>query len=86
MGVSQVVDPVLGAQVGHAWLLEQIAEHGSEKDRKLLEELEPLQVTQRYFELLEAPVGKHLVIFEASAHTPFLREAQLFNQDLVRVK
>jgi pimeloyl-ACP methyl ester carboxylesterase len=46
----------------------------------------PLQVTQHYFELLEAPEGKKLVIFEQSAHTPFMAEAEKFNRELISVK
>lgn len=46
----------------------------------------PASLTGQYFDLLEAPSGKQLVIFKASAHTPFLREAETFNQVLGRVK
>lgn len=46
----------------------------------------PLQVTRRYFERLEAPMGKHLVAFDQSAHTPFMGEPEKFNQELVKVK
>jgi pimeloyl-ACP methyl ester carboxylesterase len=46
----------------------------------------PASLTQQYFNLLEAPRGKHLVIFESSAHTPFLGEAEKFNEVLVGIK
>ena len=46
----------------------------------------PLQVTQRYFERLDAPMGKHLVVFDQSAHTPLMGEPEKFNQELVGVK
>lgn len=46
----------------------------------------PLSVLQDYFEKLEAPRGKELVVFEQSAHTPFLGEPERFVQELVRVK
>jgi pimeloyl-ACP methyl ester carboxylesterase len=46
----------------------------------------PLQVTREYFEQLDAPKGKQLVVFEQSAHTPFMGEPQKFSQELVRVK
>ncbi|MFU8773477.1 MAG: alpha/beta hydrolase [Anaerolineales bacterium] len=46
----------------------------------------PLQLVEEYYQILEAPLGKQLVIFEESAHTPFMGEAQKFNQELVRVK
>jgi pimeloyl-ACP methyl ester carboxylesterase len=43
-------------------------------------------VTRAYFDALEAPAGKTLVVFENSAHTPFMAEAQKFNQELLRLK
>jgi pimeloyl-ACP methyl ester carboxylesterase len=46
----------------------------------------PLQETQRYFEMHDAPMGKHLVMFDRSAHTPFMNEPEKFNQELVSVK
>ena len=46
----------------------------------------PLVLVETYFEILDAPRGKHMVVFEASAHTPFLAEAEKFNQELIRVK
>ncbi|MBE0410012.1 MAG: alpha/beta hydrolase [Anaerolineales bacterium] len=46
----------------------------------------PLQLVEEYYQILEAPLGKQLVIFEESAHTPFMGEAQKLNQELVRVK
>ena len=46
----------------------------------------PLQETRRYFEKLDAPMGKHLVIFDRSAHTPFMNEPEKFNQELVSIK
>ena len=35
---------------------------------------------------LEAAQGKELVVFDRSAHTPFMGEARKFNRELVRVK
>jgi len=32
----------------------------------------PLRLIEEYFEILEAPKGKKMVIFEKSAHTPFM--------------
>jgi pimeloyl-ACP methyl ester carboxylesterase len=46
----------------------------------------PLRVTQQYFEKIKAPMGKHLVVFDRSAHTPFMGEPEKFNQELVKVK
>jgi hypothetical protein len=31
-------------------------------------------------------MGKHLVVFDRSAHTPFMGEPEKFNQELVKVK
>lgn len=46
----------------------------------------PLAVTRAYVDALEAPEGKELVVFENSAHTPFLAEPERFERALVRVK
>lgn len=46
----------------------------------------PLQLVKSYFEVLDAPHGQHLVIFESSAHTPFMGEADRFNQEMRQVK
>ena len=46
----------------------------------------PLEATEQYFNQLDAPQGKHLVVFEKSAHTPFLGEADKFRQELLKVK
>lgn len=46
----------------------------------------PLYVTERYFQQLDAPKGKQLVLFESSAHTRFLAEPLKFSQELLRVK
>lgn len=46
----------------------------------------PLEATRNYFEQLDAPLGKQLVVFERSAHTPFMGEPEKFNQELVKVK
>lgn len=46
----------------------------------------PLGATNMFFDALEAPQGKQLVVFENSAHTPFLAEPEQFTQELIRVK
>ena len=46
----------------------------------------PLELVRRYFEVLKAPKGKQLIIFENSAHTPFMKEPEKFYQEMVRVK
>lgn len=177
VGVSQVVDPLRGHEIAHAWLAPRVVEKGRPKDRSRLEELgpppftdhreyvsfaqlvnayggnmdvgmgtlarialrapeyrlsdypawvrganrgsgpmwepllafnafadvpqlplpvyffngrydynTPLHLAQEYFEMLEAPAGKQLVIFEESAHTPFMREPDRFNAEMARVR
>lgn len=46
----------------------------------------PLEATKKYYQNLIAPRGKRLIIFEDSAHTPFLAEPEKFVQELIRVK
>ncbi len=46
----------------------------------------PLQLVEQYIKMLNAPIGKQLVIFEESAHAPFMGEPEKFNQEMVRVK
>ena len=46
----------------------------------------PLELVRQYFEVLKAPKGKQLIIFENSAHTPFMKEPEKFYQEMVRVK
>ncbi|MEE4177009.1 MAG: alpha/beta hydrolase [Bacteroides sp.] len=36
------------------------------------------QLAREYFEMLEAPQGKHLILFEHSAHRPFDEEREIF--------
>lgn len=45
----------------------------------------PLELVEEYVRGLEAP-AKEIVIFERSAHTPFLGEPERFSQELFRVK
>lgn len=45
----------------------------------------PLQLVEEYFEILEAP-RKDLVIFEDSAHFPFLQETEKFNRKIINIK
>lgn len=40
-------------------------------------------LTREYYEALDAPAGKELVVFEESAHTPFLAEPERFHRELV---
>lgn len=46
----------------------------------------PVKLVEEYFKGLEAPKGKELVIFNNSAHTPFLGEPQKFAKEMLRVK
>ncbi len=41
---------------------------------------------KEYVPGLDAPAGKELVVFEISAHTPFMAETEKFFQELKRVK
>lgn len=46
----------------------------------------PVRLVEDYYKALDAPKGKQLVIFEKSAHTPFIGESDKFNQEILRVK
>ncbi len=46
----------------------------------------PLEAVKDYYENLNAPKGKKLIIFRKSAHTPFLGQSQEFTQALIQVK
>ncbi len=46
----------------------------------------PLTLVQQYFNILKAPAGKHLIVFQKAAHTPFLKEPLKFYQELLKVK
>lgn len=46
----------------------------------------PLVATEKYYRSLDDPAGKQLLVFENSAHTPFLAEPDKFVQALCRVK
>lgn len=46
----------------------------------------PLELVQRYAAALDAPEGKQVVVFEASAHTPFLAEGGRFYAQMRRVR
>jgi pimeloyl-ACP methyl ester carboxylesterase len=43
----------------------------------------PFELVQEYFDRLDAPLGKHLVWFENSAHSPVLEEPERFAQVLI---
>lgn len=52
-----------------------------EKDRNT-----PLLLVEEYFKVLDAPEGKEIIIFEESAHTPFMGEPEKFNREIIRIK
>lgn len=45
----------------------------------------PLQLVEEYYNMIEAP-QKDLIVFENSAHTPFLREKEKFNRKIIQIK
>lgn len=45
----------------------------------------PAELVKKYYDLIEAP-QKELIIFEESAHTPFLKEPGRFYQTLIGIK
>ncbi len=45
----------------------------------------PLRLVEEYYEKLEAP-QKELIIFNNSAHTPFLGETEKFNREIIEIK
>ena len=45
----------------------------------------PRRLVEEYFEVIDAPL-KRLVVFESSAHTPFLGEPEKFSEEVINVK
>ncbi len=45
----------------------------------------PRQLIEEYYDLIKAP-RKELVIFDSSAHTPFLAEPEKFNREIINIK
>jgi pimeloyl-ACP methyl ester carboxylesterase len=45
-----------------------------------------LSLVEEYLVYLDAPAGKELIVFENSAHTPFMAEPEAFFHELKRVK
>ena len=46
----------------------------------------PLQLVAAYYRKLQAPLGKHLVVFEHSTHIPFRKEPQKFYREMLHVQ
>ena len=45
----------------------------------------PRQLVEEYYEMIEAP-HKELVIFDSSAHTPFLAEPEKFSREIINIQ
>ncbi len=45
----------------------------------------PLALVEEYYEILEAP-QKELIVFENSAHTPFLADIERFSREVIEIK
>ncbi|MEK6481028.1 alpha/beta fold hydrolase [Catalinimonas sp. 4WD22] len=45
----------------------------------------PYQLVKEYYEILEAPMSE-LIVFENSAHTPFLGEPEKFSSEIIQIK
>lgn len=45
----------------------------------------PLQLVREYHQMLDAPQGKTLVVFENAAHTPYLSQPDAFVDVLVDI-
>lgn len=46
----------------------------------------PHELVKEYYRFVEVPKGKTLVVFEHSAHTPFIAEMNAFNSEVINVK
>jgi hypothetical protein len=46
----------------------------------------PLELVREYYEQLNAPEGKDIVVFENSSHTPHMMEPEKFCEEMIRVK
>ncbi len=46
----------------------------------------PIELVREYYEFLDAPMGKELIVFEDSGHAPFMSEPEKFHQELLRIK
>ncbi|MEL7833479.1 alpha/beta hydrolase [Fodinibius sp. Rm-B-1B1-1] len=46
----------------------------------------PHELVKEYYRFVEAPEGKALVVFDQSAHTPFIAEQDKFNGEVINVK
>lgn len=46
----------------------------------------PIELVREYYEYLDSPMGKELIVFEHSAHAPFMSEPEKFREVLLRIK
>ena len=46
----------------------------------------PLEAVRLYYQTLDAPMGKELIVFEDAAHTPFFQDERRFVEELVLIK
>ncbi|TVR67489.1 MAG: alpha/beta hydrolase [Spirochaetaceae bacterium] len=46
----------------------------------------PLEAVRSYYEVLDAPRGKELIVFEEAAHTPFFQDEERFVNVLVEIR
>jgi pimeloyl-ACP methyl ester carboxylesterase len=46
----------------------------------------PLEAVRRYYEILDAPRGKELIVFEEAAHTPMFQNEERFVNALVEIR
>lgn len=46
----------------------------------------PVEAVRRYMEVLDAPQGKELILFEEAAHTPFFHDEERFVKVLVEIR
>ena len=46
----------------------------------------PAVLVEDYYEFVQAPQGKELIIMEYTAHAPFMGDPERFNRELIRIK
>ena len=46
----------------------------------------PAELVQEYYQFVEAPEGKTLIVMDEVAHTPFLGDPDRFNREVIQVK
>jgi pimeloyl-ACP methyl ester carboxylesterase len=46
----------------------------------------PAVLVEEYYEFVDAPRGKELIIMDGTAHTPFMGDPERFNREVIRIK